>query len=87
MQAENPVPSFAPEKPDIVSQKKKYRVYLISAAGFITVVAIISSFLLRGSLPETGVKITADTPNPGKAQNTGYFCHTGRKYQLPVLQG
>ncbi len=52
--SEKPEPAFSSEKPDIISQKKKYRVYLISASAFITVIAIISSFVLRGSLPENG---------------------------------
>jgi outer membrane protein assembly factor BamB len=67
--SEKPLPSFTPDKPDIVSQKKKYRVYLISAAALITVVAIISSFMLRSSLPETGAKIAGAGQNVREVQN------------------
>ncbi|MGD0754680.1 MAG: PQQ-binding-like beta-propeller repeat protein [Bacteroidales bacterium] len=85
--SENPEPAFASEKPDIVSQKKKYRVYLISAAAFITVVAIISSFLLRGSLPETGVKVAVDAKNTGKVQNIGTAAALAGSTNYPFFRG
>ncbi len=69
--SEKPEPAFASEKPDIVSQKKKYRVYLISAAGFITVAAIVSSFVLRGSLPGGGARSAVVGQNTAEVKNTG----------------
>ncbi len=85
--SENPEPVFASEKPDIVSQKKKYRMYLISAAAFITVVAIISSFLLRGSLPETGIKAAMEAQNTGKVQNTGTTATPAGSTNYPFFRG
>jgi outer membrane protein assembly factor BamB len=51
---EKPEPTFPSEKPDIVSQRMKYRRYLIIAASLITTAALVSSFILRTSLPSPG---------------------------------
>jgi outer membrane protein assembly factor BamB len=66
---EKPEPTFPSEKPDIVIQKKRYRRYLIIAASLITTAAIISSFILRTSLPEPGrqasITVAAKETTPG----------------------
>ncbi len=52
--SEKPDPSFPLSRPDIISQKSKNRRYLIIAASMITIAAILSSIILRGSLPVPG---------------------------------
>jgi outer membrane protein assembly factor BamB len=52
--SEKPAPKFPDAKPDIALQKKMSRKYLLIAAGVITAVAVISSFLLRSQLPAPG---------------------------------
>ena len=77
--SEKPEPAFPSEKPDIVSQRQKYQRYLLIAASVITVSAIISSFILRSSLPTPGreaagtvaVTETKSEANPAPASTTG----------------
>jgi outer membrane protein assembly factor BamB len=52
--SEKPAPQFPETRPDIVTEKKKSRKYLIISASVITVSAIISSVLLRSELPAPG---------------------------------
>src|SRR5664280_1525410 len=85
--SDKPEPTFSSEKPNIVSQKKKYRVYLILAAAFITVVAIISSFVLRSSLPETGVKVAVAAQNTRDVQNIGTAATLTGSTNYPFFRG
>jgi outer membrane protein assembly factor BamB len=85
--SEKPEPAFSSDKPDIVSQRKKYRVYLILAAAFITVVAIISSFVLRSSLPGTGVKVAVAAQNTRDVQNIGTAATLTGSTNYPFFRG
>ena len=51
---EKPARSLLPEKPDIDSEKIRNRRYLVISASLVTVVAVISSFVLRNDLPSPG---------------------------------
>ena len=57
--SEKPARALRPDKPDIKSEKIKNRRYLIISAGLITVLAIISSFILRSELPAPGRSVSA----------------------------
>ena len=46
--------SFQPGRPDIISEKIRNRRYLVISAGAVTILAIISSFVLRSDLPAPG---------------------------------
>jgi outer membrane protein assembly factor BamB len=52
--SEKPTRSRLPEKPDISSEKRKNRRYLLISASIITLLAIVSSFILRTDLPAPG---------------------------------
>ena len=56
--SEKPVRALLPDKPDIETEKIKNRRYLIISAGAVTVLAIISSFVLRTQLPAPGRSAT-----------------------------
>ena len=49
-----PERSLQPGKPDIYSERKRNRRYLVISAGTLTVIAVISSFVLRTELPAPG---------------------------------
>ncbi len=49
-----PVRSFQPDRPDIISEKVSNRRYLMISACAVTILAIISSFVLRSDLPAPG---------------------------------
>jgi outer membrane protein assembly factor BamB len=51
---EKPVHSLPSDKPDIDSERRKNRRYLIISACVVTIVAVISSFVLRTDLPAPG---------------------------------
>jgi outer membrane protein assembly factor BamB len=51
---EKPVRSLLSDRPDITSERIKNRRYLIISASLVTLVAIISSFILRKDLPAPG---------------------------------
>jgi outer membrane protein assembly factor BamB len=55
---EKPARSLRPDKPDIIMERRRGRRYLIIAAGLVTVIAIVSSFIMRSELPETGKSST-----------------------------
>ena len=52
--SEKPKRYPAAEKPDIISDRKNYPRYLMVTAGSVTLLAILSSFILRGILPAPG---------------------------------
>jgi outer membrane protein assembly factor BamB len=58
-------PSFSTEKADVAQEKKINRRYLLISGSVITVVAIISSFVLRTNLPSPLKVVTV----PGKVEN------------------
>lgn len=64
--SEKPAKTLLPDKPDIVSERIKNRRYLVISAGSITILAVISSFILRTELPAPGrssaPEETADAP-------------------------
>ncbi len=55
---EKPARSLRPDKPDIIMERRRGRRYLIIAAGLVTVMAIVSSFMMRSELPATGKSTT-----------------------------
>ena len=65
-----PDPAFPGQKPDISFQKRKSRRYLIIGASLITATAIISSFILRTSLPSGGQKPVSSTAIKDKKSET-----------------
>ncbi len=52
--SEKPAKSFRPDKPDIKSERSRNRKYLLISAVSITLLAVISSFVLRSELPAPG---------------------------------
>jgi outer membrane protein assembly factor BamB len=52
--SEKPARVLRPDKPDIVSERVNNQRYLLISAGAITVLAIVSSFILRSELPAPG---------------------------------
>jgi len=52
--SEKPPRTLRPDKPDIVTEKVTNRRYLVISAGAVTLLAIISSFVLRTDLPAPG---------------------------------
>ena len=57
--SEKPSRVLRPDRPDIISEKVKNRRYLLISSGLITVLAVISSFILRGELPAPGKAASA----------------------------
>ena len=55
---EKPARYLRPDKPDIILERRRGRRYLIIAAGLVTVMAIVSSFIMRSELPATGKSST-----------------------------
>jgi outer membrane protein assembly factor BamB len=59
-------------KQDLLTNQEKNRKYLIAAAAFIAITAIVSSFLLRGDLPDTsgksGVSLAGEEKSSAKTQ-------------------
>jgi outer membrane protein assembly factor BamB len=65
--SEKAIPSIPGERQDQVSGKIRYTKYLAGSVAVLTVVAIISSFILRGNLPDLSGKSTSiDGTNSGK---------------------
>ncbi len=52
--SKKPARSLLPNKPDINAEKSKNRKYLMIAATVFTIFAVVSSFILRGTLPAPG---------------------------------
>jgi outer membrane protein assembly factor BamB len=52
--SEKPARSLRSDKPDIESEKIRNRRYLLISAGAVTLMAVISSFVLRSELPSPG---------------------------------
>jgi outer membrane protein assembly factor BamB len=52
--SEKPARSFRPDKPDIDKERTRNRKYLLISAGAVTLLAVISSFVLRSELPAPG---------------------------------
>jgi outer membrane protein assembly factor BamB len=65
---EKPARSLRPDKPDINSERIINRRYLVISAGVVTIIAVISSFVLRTELPAPGRSATfSQDAEPGKA--------------------
>jgi outer membrane protein assembly factor BamB len=60
--SEKPSRTLRPDRPDIMNEKVKNRNYLLISASAITVLAIISSFILRGEFPAPG-RMASDAGN------------------------
>jgi outer membrane protein assembly factor BamB len=60
--SEKPARSRRPDRPDINSERIRNRRYLVISAGALTIIAIISSFVMRKELPAPG-KSSAATGN------------------------
>lgn len=60
--SEKPPRSLYTDKPDINADKTRYRRYLVIAGGLVTVLALISSFVIRKELPSSG-----GTTSPGQS--------------------
>jgi outer membrane protein assembly factor BamB len=52
--SEKPGRALRPDKPDIISEKRRGRRYLIIAASAVTVIAFVSSLIIRTELPAPG---------------------------------
>ena len=87
--SEKPAKSFLPDKPDIDSERIRNRRYMVISAGAITMLAVISSFVLRSELPSPGrssalkestdaPKATADINLPGEV-NYPFFRGEGSR--------
>ena len=68
--SEKPVKSFRPDKPDIDAERTKNRKYLLIAAGAVTLLAVISSFVLRSELPAPG-RASANMEKSGQPASKG----------------
>ena len=80
-----PTRNLQPDKPDIVSEKINNRRYLVISAGVVTVLAIISSFVLRTELPAPGrFAAPAENAKPPIASTEGYM--TG-EINYPFFRG
>jgi outer membrane protein assembly factor BamB len=65
--SEKPSKSFRPDKPDINADRIINRRYLLISAGAITLLAVISSFVLRSELPSPG-KAASETDKGSKSK-------------------
>jgi len=52
--SEKPARSFQPDRPDIASERKVNRRYILISAASVAILAVISSFVLRSDLPAPG---------------------------------
>ena len=72
--SEKPSKSLLPDKPDINSERIRNRRYLLVSAGSLTILAVISSFVMRTELPAPGrtlaLEETADTPSASAVINS-----------------
>ena len=65
---EKPARSLRPDRPDINSERIRNRRYLVISAGVVTIIAVISSFVLRTELPAPGRSATlSEDAESGKA--------------------
>jgi outer membrane protein assembly factor BamB len=64
--SEKPSRNLRPDKPDIVTDQKNTRKYILIAGGSVALLAVISSFVLRNELPAPGTNSIAGEPT-GKA--------------------
>jgi outer membrane protein assembly factor BamB len=64
--SEKPAKSWRPDKPDIGLERTRNRRYLVVSAGAVTILAIVSSFILRKELPAPGRSsaVTENTEQP-----------------------
>jgi outer membrane protein assembly factor BamB len=64
--SEKPAKSWRPDKPDIGLESTRNRRYLVVSAGAVTILAIVSSFILRKELPAPGRSsaVTENTEQP-----------------------
>ncbi len=53
---EKPARSLLPGRPDIIAERRNYRKYLLIAGASVTLLAIVSSFVMRRELPSPGRK-------------------------------
>ena len=83
---EKPARSLRPDRPDINSERIRNRRYLVISAGVVTIIAVVSSFMLRTDLPAPGrsrvITKTATEPSTGLAGNllpgdVNYPCFRG----------
>jgi outer membrane protein assembly factor BamB len=77
-------PVIADAKPDSTLNRGKSRKYLISAASFILMAAIVSSFLLRTELPDISGKATASSK---KKENKDEKSASPDKINWPSFRG
>ncbi len=78
--SEKPPRNLYPDKPDINKEKSKYQKYLITAAGGVTVLAVVSSFVLRTNLPSArnslstakGAEPSVSVEKSGKPDDVNY---------------
>ena len=66
--SEKPKRYPAAERPDIISDRKKYPRYLLISAGSVTMLAILSSFVLRAILPSPGRSVSASEGMGSRAE-------------------
>jgi outer membrane protein assembly factor BamB len=81
---EKPAPSFPDEKPELISQMKRYRKYLISSAVVIVSGAIVSSFILRSNLPAPGRVLQEGN---GSGRTAGLSLPEPDKTNYPFFRG
>jgi outer membrane protein assembly factor BamB len=72
---EKPARSLRADKPDIISERKTNRRYLIISAVALTIIAFISSFVVRTELPAPG-------RSPGVTKTSGPSLVSAEVYQL-----
>jgi outer membrane protein assembly factor BamB len=77
-------PSFPKNKPDSVVVQKNSRIYLIGAGSIITMAAIISSFVLRGDLPDLAGKQSGSS---GTGSNSSVKAEEPDKTNWPFFRG
>jgi outer membrane protein assembly factor BamB len=65
---EKPARSLRPDRPDINSERIRNRLYLVISAGVVTIIAVISSIVLRTELPAPGRSASlSEDAEPGVA--------------------
>jgi outer membrane protein assembly factor BamB len=69
--SEKPGKSLRPDKPDIDLEKVRNKRYLVISAGSITLLAIVSSFILRSGLPSPGRASSGSVSESKKTEEAG----------------
>ena len=81
---QKPSPVLPGAKQDLLDKQEKNRRYLIAAASVITVTAIVSSFLLRGDLPDP-ISVSSGSEKP--AENSYEAAPKPDKTNYPGFRG